>query len=71
MALLAVRIKFVDWVVLGIGIEIHAVFGADGVGLHEPAERRRVEAGLEVVEAATGRCAAGGAQLGRNGRSAQ
>ena len=36
---------------MDIGIEVHAAFGADWVGLHEPAERGRVHTGLVIVEA--------------------
>lgn len=43
------RIDTINRIVLDVGIHVHAIFVTNRVGLHEPAERGRVNAGLVVV----------------------
>ena len=66
------RIEPVERVVVDVGVEVHAVDVAEGVGLEEAAEGGAVDAGAVVVEAGFDIQPAGGEQDGvAAGRSRQ
>lgn len=51
MVPLAARIGKIDWVVFDIGIEVDPALIPDRIGLHEPPEHGRVDAGLVIIHA--------------------
>ena len=44
----------IDRIPTGISVEINPARDPDGIGLHEPSQRRRVDAGLVIVHAKLG-----------------
>ena len=47
---LTVRVDVIYRIIPDIGIEVEPILISDGIGLQESSERRRVEAGLVVIE---------------------